>query len=145
MDDKIFLEWVDFHKDVVVLRDKIRESGEYSKIVAVSRGGLIPTGLLAYMLGIRDVAVVNVSSYFEGGKHLKIEKIDDWERAGKVDEKTLVVDDLVDSGQTFSVMKKFFPKAKFVSVYTKPEGRGVADIYVKELPDRWVVFPWDEF
>ena len=63
--------------------------------------------------------------------------------AGTVDEKTLIVDDLSDSGQTFHLLRKEFPQARYVSIYSKPAGLNEVDIYARELPDQWIVFPWD--
>ena len=60
-----------------------------------------------------------------------------------VDEQTLIIDDLSDSGRTFRILRGMFPKAKFVSVYAKPQGAGEVDIYAEQLPDEWIVFPWD--
>ncbi len=141
MDDKIYLAWDEFHRDVKDLAKKIKQSGEYDKIVAISRGGLIPAGILAYELNIRNSSVINIATYI-GAAHLKLDEVDMPEYVGKVDEKTLIVDDLSDSGQTFKVMRRQFPQGKFVTVYAKPQGLKEADIFAKEIPDKWVVFPW---
>ena len=142
MSDKIYIEWSDFHQDVKLLCQKIKESGVYNRIIAVSRGGLIPAGIISYELNIRNIDVVNIVTYV-GGKHLEISEIEGIDIISNTDEKTLVVDDLTDSGQTFRVLRKYFSKAKFVSVYAKKEGEPEVDIMAKELPNNWVVFPWD--
>ena len=140
--DKIFIKWDDLHKDTKDLCAKIKASGEYNKIVAVSRGGLIPAGIIAYELGIRKCNVVNIATYV-GTEHIKLDEIDNPEIVGKVDEHTLIVDDLSDSGQTFRTIRRAFPSGKFVTPYVKPVGKKEADIYARELEDKWVVFPWD--
>lgn len=140
--DKIYISWEDFHKDTKNLCEKIKKSGNYNKIVAVSRGGLMPSGIVAYELGIRNVEAVNVSSYDDDKECINSE-VKCLSNVGVVDEKTLVIDDLSDTGSTFKLLKKLFPKAKFVVVYAKPKGIGEPDIYEKTLPDKWVVFPWD--
>lgn len=142
MADKIYIDWNDFHQDVKELCKILKNEGRYNKIVAVSRGGLLPAGVIAYELDIRNTAVINVSTYV-GEEHLKLDKIADADNVGEVDEKTLVVDDLADSGQTFSVMRKQFPKGRFVSVYAKEKGKKEVDFYAREMPDEWIVFPWD--
>ncbi len=142
MKDKIFLKWDDFHHDVKMLCKKIQKSGSYNKIVAISRGGFIPAGIVSYELGIRNMSVINIATYI-GSEHLKLDEVDHPEFVGKIDEKTLIVDDLSDSGQTFRVMRRQFPQGKYVTVYAKPKGRPEVDIFAKELPDKWVVFPWD--
>ena len=142
MPEKLYLSWEDFHNDVKTIANKIKQSGKYDKIVAISRGGFIPAGILAYELDIRNSAVVNMKTYV-GDEHLSVETVWDSTGVGEVDEKTLIVDDLTDSGQTFNVMRKYFPLAKYVAVYAKPKSLKTADITAKELPDKWVVFPWD--
>lgn len=140
--DKIFIKWDDFHNDVKELCAKIKQSGKYNKIVAVSRGGLIPAGIIAYELGIRNCSVINIATYV-GAEHLKLNELDHPESVGKVDEHTLIVDDLSDSGQTAKIIRRTFPKEQFVTVYAKPVGKSEVDIYARELEDKWVVFPWD--
>ena len=73
MDDKIYISWDEFHRDVRALCNKIREDGRYDKIIAISRGGMLPAGIIAYELNIRQTAVVNIATYV-GSKHLKIDK-----------------------------------------------------------------------
>ena len=41
MNDKIYITWEDFHRDTKALAEKIRSAGNFSKIIAVSRGGLL--------------------------------------------------------------------------------------------------------
>ena len=143
MDDKIYISWSDFHQDVKDLCKKIKDSGqEFNKIVAISRGGFIPAGIIAYELDIRNSAVINISTYI-GSKHLKLDEIDKPQSVGPVDEKTLIIDDISDSGQTFEIMRRTFPNGKFVTVYTKEKGVSQADIFEKQVPEKWIVFPWD--
>ena len=143
MDDKIYISWSDFHQDVKDLCKKIKDSGqEFNKIVAISRGGFIPAGIIAYELDIRNSAVINISTYI-GSKHLKLDEIDKPQSVGPVDEKTLIIDDISDSGQTFEIMRRTFPNGKFVTVYAKEKGLSQADIFGKQVPEKWIVFPWD--
>lgn len=143
MDNKIYISWSEFHQDVKNLCKKIKQTGKFfNKIVAISRGGFIPSGIIAYELDIRNTSVVNISTYVDQ-KHLTLEKIENPDFVGLVDEKTLVIDDLADSGQTIRVMRKYFTKATYVTVYTKPQGKDYVDIYERDMPNQWIVFPWD--
>ena len=143
MDDKIYISWDEFHQDVKTLCAKIKASGNYDKIVAVSRGGLIPAGIAAYELGIRQTAVVNAATYIDG-EHKQIESIDGSEQAGATNDKTLIIDGLADSGQTLRLLRQCFPQAKSAVVYVKPKGSSTADFFARALQDKWGVFPWDE-
>ncbi len=142
MGDKVYVGWDEFHQDVKSLCDKIRQSGKYNKIVAVSRGGLVPAGIIAYELNIRNMAVINIATYI-GAEHLKLDEVDMPEYVGAVDEKTLIVDDLSDSGQTLQVLRRQFPKGRYVTVYAKPKGLDEVDLFARAMPEKWIVFPWD--
>ena len=148
MIEKNFISWETFHEDTKNLAKKIKETGEYNKIVAVSRGGLIPAGILAYELNIRNNSCINISSYDgnendENYKRRSNEDITIDINLEDVDDKTLVIDDLLDTGRTFQILRSFFPNAKFVSVYSKIPNSKDVDIMSRIIPDNWVVFPWD--
>lgn len=142
MTKKLYINWDEFHNHAKELCEKIKQSGEYDKIVAISRGGLIPAGILAYELNIRNSQAINISSYDED-KQRKDEDIEIFGNVGEVNEKTLIVDDLSDTGKTFRILRKIYPQAKYVAVYAKEKGRSVVDIYACPMPDEWIVFPWD--
>ena len=56
----------------------------------------------------------------------------------------MLIDDLVDSGTTARAVKELVPRARFVTVYAKPEGRAEVDDFYKEVAqDTWINFPWD--
>ena len=56
----------------------------------------------------------------------------------------MVVDDLVDSGRTFEVLRKMMPKAHFATIYAKPQGRPMVQTFITEVSqDTWIYFPWD--
>lgn len=143
MTEKLHISWEEFHRDTRELCAKIKNSGNYDKIVAVSRGGLLPAGILAHELNIRNTAVVNMSTY-DGDVRRAAESFQlAAAGVGAVDEHTLVVDDLSDSGNTCNLLRPLFPQARFVTVYAKPAGRSAVDVYAREMPDSWLVFPWD--
>lgn len=142
MTNKIYIKWEEFHQDTKKLCQKIKQSGEYNKIVAISRGGLLPAGILAYELDIRNTQAINISSY-DGDKQRSLEDVEICANVGTVDEKTLIVDDLSDTGTTFKLLRSRFPNARYVTVYAKPKGQCVVDIFSREMPDEWLVFPWD--
>ena len=56
----------------------------------------------------------------------------------------LIVDDLVDTGETSKALRSLLPKAHFATVYAKPAGRPLVDTFVTEVSqDTWIFFPWD--
>ena len=142
MAEKYYIDWGKFHQHVKLLAQKIKSSGEYNKIIAISRGGLLPAGILAYELDIRNSQAINISSY-DNNERREDDEIELDCNVGEVDGKTLIVDDLSDTGRTFRLVKKLYPQAKYAAVYSKPKGRKDVDICASELPDKWIVFPWD--
>lgn len=143
MTEKLYISWDKFHKDAKELCEKIKNKGTFNKIIAVSRGGLLPAGILAYELDIRNTEVINMSTY-DGEKQRENQEFDiKIQSAGKVDEHTLIVDDLSDTGNTFNLLRPLFPKACFAAVYAKSKGSRCVDIFAREMPDSWIVFPWD--
>ena len=56
----------------------------------------------------------------------------------------LVIDDLVDTGQTARMARALLPQAHFAAVYAKPMGRPLVDTFITEVSqDTWIFFPWD--
>jgi xanthine phosphoribosyltransferase len=56
----------------------------------------------------------------------------------------LIVDDLVDTGRTATVVRNILPDAHFATVYAKPMGRPMVDTFITEVSqDTWIYFPWD--
>ena len=59
-------------------------------------------------------------------------------------EGALLVDDLVDTGRTARTVREMLPEAFFATVYAKPEGRPLVDLFLTEVSqDTWIHFPWD--
>lgn len=139
---KIYISWSDFHQDTKDLCTCLKANYQFDKIIAISRGGLLPAGIAAYELDIRNCETVNIASY----DHDKMRSDDEIEISaviGEIDEKTLIIDDLADSGRTLQLLRKRFPQAVYAVVYAKPQGKAAVDVFAKEIPDEWVVFPWD--
>ena len=63
---KIFaVSWDRFHADTRTLAQRLAAIGGFSAIAAVTRGGLIPAGVVARELGIRVIDTICVASYHE--------------------------------------------------------------------------------
>ena len=56
----------------------------------------------------------------------------------------IVIDDLVDTGNTARAIRAMYPKAHFVTVFAKPSGASLVDEYVVDIPQNtWIEQPWD--
>ena len=65
------LSWTEIHEMAKTLSDSLPKR-EWKGILAITRGGLIPAGILSHILGIRRIEVLNAVSY-QGKKSGKIE------------------------------------------------------------------------
>lgn len=139
---KIYISWSDFHQDAKELFARLKTQRKFNKIIAISRGGLLPAGIAAYEMDIRDCDIINIASY-DRDKMRADDKIEISSMPADIDENTLVIDDLADSGRTLQLLRRRFPLAVYAVVYAKPRGKTAVDAFAKELPGQWVVFPWD--
>lgn len=136
------ISWDELHTLTRELAKQLLADGrEYRGIVGIARGGLVPAALLAREMGIRLIDTLCIASYDHQSqgqanilKGMPGEDGDGW----------LLVDDLVDTGSTARIARELLPKARLVAVYAKPQGKPLADAYVKEVAqDLWLHFPWD--
>ena len=99
-----------------------------------------PAQIVARELEVRLIDTICVSSYDEQRqREPRILKGIEGSGAG-----WLIVDDLVDTGQTGRLVREMLPEAHFATVYAKPSGRPVVDTFVTEVSqDTWILFPWD--
>jgi uncharacterized protein len=121
------MTWSDIELCVKTLCDEIQKTGfEFDRIATISRGGLVPARLIADHFNIKKILV---------DKNV-------------IPTRTLFVDDIFDSGNTF---KKIIPLVKdpknFVYA-TLVVRKGVSIpkqlVYAKKTNAReYIVFPWD--
>lgn len=140
---EFFVSWEELHRATKELARRQLPAEQYQGVIAVSRGGLVPAAIIARELNLRTVDCVAVSSYEHDQQRDDLQLLKDV-TATTDGEGFLVVDDLVDTGNTLAFLRKRLPKAKFITVYAKPAGIGLVDDYVADLDqDTWIHFPWD--
>lgn len=136
------VSWQELHRDAKALAWRLMEKGPWKGIIGIARGGLVPATIVARELDIRLVDTVCVVSY----EHMtqgeaSILKAPDLEDGGAG---WLVVDDLVDTGQTARKVHEILPRAHLATIFAKPAGRPEVDTYITEVSqDTWIHFPWD--
>jgi xanthine phosphoribosyltransferase len=134
------VSWEELHRHARALAWRLLELGPWKGIVAVTRGGLVPAAIVARELDVRLVDTVCIASYDDRSQgKVTILKTIIGDGAGY-----LIIDDLVDTGETARAVREMLPKAHFATVYAKPAGRPTVDTYVTEVSqDTWILFPWD--
>jgi xanthine phosphoribosyltransferase len=141
--------WEEFHRDARALAWRLAETGPFSSLVCITRGGLVPAAIVSRELEIRIIETVCVASYHDYKNQgeaavLKGVAADVSKAAGEGGAGILIVDDLVDTGRTASIVRTMLPKAHFATVYAKPMGRPLVDTFITEVSqDTWIYFPWD--
>lgn len=134
--------WQDIETDCRALADMLKKTGPLLGLIAVARGGLVPTAMLANLLDIRNVKSVAVTSFF-GRRQVTAEMLGSVDEI-KEGEGWVFIDDMADTGQTAKLIRRRYPKAKFAVVYAKPDGQAYTDYFVKLLrQEMWVVYPWE--
>lgn len=117
-------------------------------MVGVANGGIYPAGKVADALGV-EYREIEIKAY-RGRAKAPLEIIrglDDPERGRGL----VVVDDIVDSGDTALAIGRMLPEAAFLSVYAKADGlrkleadRGAHLCAERFAQDVWIVFPWHQ-
>ena len=135
------ISWEQLHRDAKALSWRLHDLNlTWKGIVAVTRGGLVPTAIIARELDIHLIDTICITSY-------------DWQNQGESTilksmdgdgEGLLIIDDLVDTGGTAKIVRQMLPRAYFATVYAKPAGKPLVDAHVTEVSqDTWILFPWD--
>ena len=139
--------WDDLESLVSALAERVR--GEYDLLLAVTRGGLVPAGMLAYTLGIRNILVAAVAYYADDGnpgdEPTFLQFPADPLLHGR---RILVVDEVWDSGTTIHAVSERIRQAGGIPttavLHYKPTRSRVP-----EEPDhhvvateKWVVYPF---
>lgn len=142
------LTWDDFAEASRLLTTQIRESGfRPDLILAISRGGLAPAATLAYELGVRRTATVNVRFYDAPEHHahapvLLRPRLHLSELRGA---RVLVVDDVADSGATLSLVRdltrEVAEEVRCAVLYEKLATSAACE-YVWRRTTDWIEFPW---
>ena len=144
----LILSWEDLFWDIVELGRLIKESGfKPDVLVAVARGGWVVGRVLSDLLEV-EVALGLTIKFYTG--------IDERDRRPRIvqplgvnleDKNVLLVDDIVDTGETLwlartHVLSKGASEVRTATPYVKPWARHKPDYYVKVV-DKWVVFPYE--
>ncbi len=64
--EKLVVSWAELDRLVEQLAEQT--GGEYDVLLAITRGALVPAGMLAYRLGLRNIVVAAVAFYDDAGQ-----------------------------------------------------------------------------
>ncbi len=143
MSKELVISWEEFHSKAHQLGQQLSALRSWTGLVAVTRGGLVPTALVSQEINTKNIQTICIESYAHQEHALKSithhtpilkDEGDGW----------LFIDDLSDTGETFKIIHKLFPKAHCACVYSKPEGQKETDTYLQGISQNtWIYFPWE--
>jgi xanthine phosphoribosyltransferase len=146
---EILISKEQLERDIASLADRVAGFGErWRGVVGVANGGIYPAGRVADRLNL-DYREIRISAYRGRTKTTPqiIRGLDDADRGAGL----IVVDDIVDSGDTALLIRRMLPRAALLVVYVKAAGLdklrrlGQAPLYAECHPqDSWIVFPWHQ-
>ena len=150
---KLWYGWQEMRRDVNTLcRDITLDKFDPQVIVGLSRGGLTPGVMMSHWLQ-KPFKPVKAS----------MRDFPEWEDylPRKTDERVLIVDDICDSGETFSRMKNYIRgprmnqplelpvEVRFASLWWNNECDFEPHYYAQECAkdseDIWIHFPWEHW
>jgi len=143
MPSKIYYPYNEFREDLKTLIQKIDQP--FDAILGIARGGLAMAQMLGEYYDLREVYAINTIGYDDTEKKDSVEifNIPDLKSAKQV----LIVDDIVDSGDTLveilKVLNAKYPSVTFLSasLFYKKTAKITPTWYVKE-PKGWIDFFW---
>lgn len=125
------ISWKQFEKRIVEVVNGLPKK-KFRKLVCITSGGLIASYYFSKILGIHNIETFNARSYQNKnrGKLYTYGKI-------KPDKgrDILLVDDLIDSGETIKFAKQYYPNAQVAVLYENNKHKKTAE---------WIVFPYEK-
>jgi uncharacterized protein len=146
---KDIVSWEDLERLIADLADQLSAGPQPDVVLAISRGGLVPAGMLGYRLGWRDMLLAAVVVYddeqgFRGHAEFLQFPADELLRGKRV----VIIDEVWDSGTTIAAVSERIRAAgghpiTAVLHYKPARSRVdlVPDHFVVET-DAWVVYPF---
>lgn len=126
MDNKLFLSWKWVDDQLNTIGEKLEAYPQLEFVAGIPRGGLIPAVMMSHAFDIKYIS-------YSSAKMLP----------GDLKKKTLVIDDISDTGKTLAEAdKEGFLTA---SLALRSGSKTIPNFAGKTISDdRWLVFPWEK-
>ncbi|MEO3993051.1 MAG: phosphoribosyltransferase [Desulfurococcaceae archaeon TW002] len=131
------------------LAEIILDSGEnFTTVVTISRGGLVPARIVSDVIGVDDFHVVRSRFWGVGGRILKEPEISYYSGIDLKNKEVLIVDEVVDTGTTMSRIARLVSdlgalKIKTAVLHYKTSSSFLPDYYVERVEKWvWIYYPW---
>ncbi len=146
--DRDIVSWEDLDSLVRILAERLA-GRRFDVLLAITRGGMVPAGMLAYRLRLRDILVAAVEYYDEAGQPGPHPTFLQWPADPLLrGRQVLIVDEVWDSGTTIHAVTERVRRAGGIPttavLHYKPRRSvvpGTPDVHAVET-DAWVVYPF---
>jgi hypoxanthine phosphoribosyltransferase len=141
-----YISWSEYGNLAEALAEKVRANGKsYDLVVGIARGGIPVAMVVSDHLNVK-IDFVNVKSYNDIGMRTA-PRILSTLTEGVQGKSVILVDDLVDQGDTMSFMKRYLteqkPRMLETAVMFKKPWSAIEPDYYLETVSEWIVFPFE--
>jgi len=141
-----YISWSEYGNLAEALAEKVRANGKkYDLVVGIARGGIPVAMVVSDHLNVK-IDFINVKSYDDIGKRTA-PRILSTLTEGVAGKDVLLVDDLVDQGDTMAFMTRYLldqkPRSLETAVMFRKPWSTVDPDYYLETVSEWVVFPFE--
>ncbi len=145
--ERINVSWEDLDRLVGVLAGRVGR--DFDLVLAITRGGLVPAGILAYRLDLREILVAGVEFYTTGGATHEAPRFGHFPDADLLrGQRILVVDEVWETGETMAAVLERTRAAGGLPtsavIHYKPGRSRVAGApdHHAALAHGWVTYPY---
>lgn len=144
----VLLDWSDLTHITDDLAQQIQaRAAEYDRLIAVANGGLTMVRYLGDRLNLKVISLLQISSYQGVAEHDPEPIIQQPLSSDVQGERLLIFEDIVDSGATLEVLKKYLETIgvdhyEIATQVEKSHASEHAD-YVGLHQDGWIIFPYE--
>jgi hypoxanthine phosphoribosyltransferase len=141
-----YISWSEYGNLAEALAEKVRANGKkYDLVIGIARGGIPVAMVVSDHLNVK-IDFVNVKSYNDIGKRTPPKILSTLTETVEGKD-VLLVDDLVDQGDTMAYLKRYLgdqkPKILETAVmFKKPWSKTEPDYYLESVTE-WIVFPFE--
>ncbi len=141
-----YISWSEYGNLAEALAEKVRANGKkYDLVIGIARGGIPVAMVVSDHLNVK-IDFINVKSYNDIGKRTA-PRILSTLVEGVAGKDVLLVDDLVDQGDTMAFLTRYLndqkPKTLETAVmFRKPWSKTEPNYYLETVTE-WIVFPFE--
>jgi hypoxanthine phosphoribosyltransferase len=141
-----YINWTEYGNLADALAEKVRSHTEtFDLIIGIARGGIPVAMVVSDHLDVK-LDIINVKSYNGIAERNPPRILTTLTEAVK-GKNVLLVDDLVDEGETMTTVSNYLQSQgpnllKTAVLFKKPWSKKEPD-YFLEVVDKWIVFPWE--